>query len=110
MIIDVSLFISLTALIGGVFVFAWRAHHLAEIPLSHVVGFESGRYYCKLTGPWDNRTTITRRQYDTYHQNMRISNVFLFAGLGLLFPAVIFVGLQVRQGAGKKLEVQDDLA
>ncbi len=81
-IIIASLFISALGLCGGSEVFQRRAHHLAEIPTVHNVGFEAGRYYMT-QGPWGNRTTISRRQHTLFRENKRRAAALSLPG-GLL--------------------------
>jgi len=68
-------------LLGGSTAFEWRARHLADIPAGHVVRSDSGRPYIKPTGPFDNRTTITWRQFNIYQENRRVARMLSLAGM-----------------------------
>ena len=101
-IIIASLFISALGLCGSAEVFRRRAHHLAEIPTGHNVRFEAGRYYMR-QGPWDNRTTISRRQYTLFRENKRRAAALSFPGVCLGASAVILLMIHGRRVPDKKL-------
>ena len=107
-IIIASLFISALGLCGGSEAFRWRAHHLAEIPTGHGVGFEAGRYYMRSAG-WDNCTTISRRQYTLFRENNRRAAALSLPGECLGASAVILLMIHGRRVAGKKPPAEDDL-
>lgn len=93
---------------GGSEVFRWRARHLAEIPTRHNVGFEAGRYYMR-QGSWDNRTTISRRQYTLFRENKRRAAALSLPGVCLGASAVILLMIHARRVSGKKPPAEDDL-
>ena len=107
-VIIASLFILAVGLCGGAEVYRWRAHQLGEIPTGHNVGFEAGRYYMR-QGPWDNRTTISRRQYTQFRENKRRAAALSLPGVCLGAFAVILLMIHGRRVPGKKPPAEDDL-
>jgi hypothetical protein len=108
-IVIASLVILALGFFGGSEVFRWRAHHFAEIPTGHVVGFEAGGYYMRPTG-WVNRTAISRHQYELFQENNCRAAALSLTGGCLWVPAVVLGLIHGRRVASKKPPAGDDLA